>query len=124
MYDNNYYRVHAWLRWNFTKDNKCGFCGSTSKSKYEWALIKGKNYEKKKENFMELCIACHREYDGLIDGLTRSKMKPVIGNNDTEELKFNSIKEAAESVGRHPSCISQNLIGRSQSAAGYRWRYV
>ena len=123
-YDRNYYRVHQWLRWNFVKNNKCDHCGSASKLKYEWALIKGKKYEKKRENFAELCISCHRIYDGLMEALAVRKYKPVVAYTGTEQLYFSSIKEATEALDILPSSISNSLSGRSKTAGNYRWQYV
>jgi hypothetical protein len=32
-------------------------------SKFHWALKRGCNYEHKRENFISLCVSCHRRYD-------------------------------------------------------------
>ena len=60
-----YNGLHTWLRTVFGWPNKCENkdCGHKS-MKYEWALIKGKRYERKRENFWQLCVSCHRLYDG------------------------------------------------------------
>jgi len=61
--------IHMWLRKNFGDANKCenlhcyyvdiyGF-----KPRYEWSLLRGKKYEKKRENFWMLCKSCHFKYD-------------------------------------------------------------
>jgi len=69
-----YWSVHSWLRKTFGKANKCesAECKGTSKN-FEWALIKGKEYHKVRENYMMLCISCHRKYD-LDKDSTRLKM--------------------------------------------------
>lgn len=58
--------IHLWLRKNFIKKLICEFCGKKEKSgrKIEWAKLKNKKYERKRENFIELCCKCHRNYDG------------------------------------------------------------
>jgi hypothetical protein len=33
--------------------------------RYEWALLKGKMMERKRENFIQLCMSCHRKYDSV-----------------------------------------------------------
>lgn len=60
----NYDNVHQWLKYHYGKAQKCEAtqCPGISKS-YDWALIKGKEYEKKRENFMSLCHSCHKKYD-------------------------------------------------------------
>ncbi len=57
--------VHIWLRKFFVKTKVCSHCGIKKEGLCgtDWALIKGKNYERKRENFMELCRKCHAIYD-------------------------------------------------------------
>jgi len=61
---NHYVYVHRWLRNTYGSANKCEskFCNGNS-TYYEWALIHGKEYEFKRENFIQLCHSCHRQYD-------------------------------------------------------------
>ncbi len=61
---NHYVYVHRWLRNNFGTANKCESinCNKTS-NYYEWALIHGKKYEFNKDNFIQLCHSCHKQYD-------------------------------------------------------------
>lgn len=60
----SYSAVHKWIREMCGKPKQCEFDRLHKNRHYEWALIRGNKYEKKVENFMELCIQCHREYDG------------------------------------------------------------
>lgn len=57
--------VHIWLRKFYIKNRICEHCGLNKEGLCgtDWALIKGKNYERKRENFIELCRKCHRIYD-------------------------------------------------------------
>lgn len=57
----SYDRVHYWMRKNAKKSGKCNQCGESKRT--DWALIKGKQYERKIENFKELCRKCHYHYD-------------------------------------------------------------
>lgn len=59
----NYSTIHGWLRSSVLKKNVCRSCGKVGRT--EWALLKGKTYEKKKSNFKELCASCHRQYDKI-----------------------------------------------------------
>jgi len=53
--------VHYWLKQNYDQDNKCEEC---KKEKLcDWAKIRGKKYERKRENFKRLCRRCHKIYD-------------------------------------------------------------
>lgn len=53
--------VHYWLRQNYGRPQNCFFCKRNTTC--EWALIKGKNYERNRDNFMPLCRKCHSNYD-------------------------------------------------------------
>ncbi len=57
----NYDVVHYWLRVNFIKPKNCEFC--KEEKRIDWALLKGKKYERKRENFIGLCRKCHYHYD-------------------------------------------------------------
>jgi len=56
--------VHSWLRAKHGKANKCENKKCNHKSEcYDWALIKGKEYDFKRSNFKMLCRSCHKLYD-------------------------------------------------------------
>jgi hypothetical protein len=57
----DYFNVHHWLRGKFGKATQCQFCGS--KLRIEWSKLRHKKYERKKENFWQLCRSCHQKYD-------------------------------------------------------------
>ena len=46
---------------NFEK-KECEECKVTDK-KLDWALLKGRKYLRKRENFKILCRSCHLKYD-------------------------------------------------------------
>jgi len=56
--------IHKWLKNNYGKPDRCESidCNHISK-KFDLALIKGKEYERKRENFIILCRSCHKKYD-------------------------------------------------------------
>lgn len=69
-----YSGVHIWLKKTFGKaircENKnCSYPKMGTKKfldkpyRYEWALVKRKKYERKRECFIQLYISCHRKYD-------------------------------------------------------------
>lgn len=61
----NYFNIHTWLRINHGKASKCENENCTHKTpkRYEWALIKGKEHKKNRNNYIQLCPSCHRKYD-------------------------------------------------------------
>lgn len=123
-YDSNYSNTHHWLKYHFGKAKKCERCKGKSQKRYEYALIKGKKYEKKRENFMELCSPCHKIYDNIIERLTARKYKPVYATKENFTYKFSSIMEAAEELGILRTSIANALVGRSSMAGGYKWKYA
>ena len=63
-----YRAIHQWLKRNYGLATRCENCGKTgirknNKWTIEWALLKGKNYMKQRDNYWMLCISCHRKYD-------------------------------------------------------------
>lgn len=59
-----YYGIHVWIKRTYGNAIKCENSNCLNSSiKFEWALIKGKKYERKIENFFQLCKKCHVNYD-------------------------------------------------------------
>ena len=59
-----YQKIHCWLRYHYRKANHCDNpeCPKTCKY-FSWALKKGKELEKNRDNFIQLCYSCHTKYD-------------------------------------------------------------
>jgi len=61
-----YRTIHQWLAKKYSKADKCTCTTCTKKSKtFEWALKKGCEYAKNKDNFIQMCKSCHAKYDGV-----------------------------------------------------------
>lgn len=74
-----YGAIHTWQLRNFGKATKCENpnCTTVGCKTFDWALIKGKTYDKVKENFMQLCRGCHVKYDKkrfIVTEYTRKKI--------------------------------------------------
>lgn len=67
--------IHDWLRDTFGKANHCENpdCKRGKIKRFEYALKKGYEYEYKRENYIQLCVSCHRLYD--TPGFTGKKHK-------------------------------------------------
>ncbi len=79
-----YWNIHAWIRRNHGLADHCSNnCGTTA-SIFDWALIHGRNYEKKIENYKPLCKRCHHKYD---ERSTFGPLHPMFGKNHTEESR-------------------------------------
>lgn len=59
-----YFGIHDWLKLNYGKADICenSWCLGLS-DVFQWAKIEGKKYERKRENFIKLCVRCHVRYD-------------------------------------------------------------
>ncbi len=62
--------IHTWLTREFGRGKNCESCGKLAK--LHWAKKQGKKYERKRENFIELCAVCHKNYD--MNDETRKRM--------------------------------------------------
>lgn len=56
----SYIGIHNWVRREKTKPKNCQFCGK--QKKLEWAN-KDRKYKRNLDDFIALCISCHRKYD-------------------------------------------------------------
>lgn len=62
-----YHQKHTWIHLNYGKASKCENCGLTKipkgfKRYFEWANI-SKEYKREVEDYLQLCIKCHRAWD-------------------------------------------------------------
>jgi hypothetical protein len=131
---NYYHRVHRWLIKTVGHAKFCNFCHAKNK-KYEWALLKGKDYDFKEENFVQLCIPCHRKYDQTDDSRRRISTgnminkpwlyKPIksISPNGVV-VSYKSIMEASKISCVLRTSISNCLSMKSMSAGGMKWEYI
>jgi hypothetical protein len=62
--DVGYCGIHDWLALQYGKANMCenSWCLGTS-NKFQWAKLEEKRYERRRENFIQLCTRCHVRYD-------------------------------------------------------------
>jgi transposase len=92
---NEYAKVHQWLVRNYGQSDDCEKCGGEKSKKYNWALIHGKEYEKVRNNFMKLCVACHRAYD-MTDEKREHLRRIAKGNTNRRKLNDKQVKEILE----------------------------
>lgn len=134
----NYFRVHSWLNYHFGSASRCeNPKGCANKPKrFEYALIKGLDYKKNINNFIQLCPSCHRKYD-----YTKSQRLKISAkskgnhyravrvaqlNKNTGEIinEYSSISLASNKLGIIRTSIMNTLAGKSNSAGGFNWKYI
>jgi len=59
-----YGAIHVWMRFKYGKAKRCEgkSCKGISKI-FDWAMLREKSYDFKRENFIQLCRSCHSIYD-------------------------------------------------------------
>lgn len=109
--ENEYTRIHNWLRKHYGKANCCENPECVGKSKYfQWSKIKGKPYEKTREHFRMLCISCHTKYD-----YTEYKLQALRDRVYTEE----QIKKIADKQrGKKASEETRQKLSKIFSGSG------
>ena len=82
---NEYSNIHQWIRSHYGSATKCenNNCEYNDPKRFEWALRKGKKYEKNINNFKQMCASCHRKYD-----LTNEIKKHIKEASYKAKLKF------------------------------------
>jgi len=74
----HYDRVHSWLRYHYKKTGKCESETCEGKSKNtQFALKIGRDYEKDRSAYIELCVSCHVKYDDT----ESARLKKVASSN-------------------------------------------
>jgi hypothetical protein len=123
----NYDRLHTLLRKKYGNALHCAFCKSTTAKRYEWALLKEKNYSLNINDYIQLCPSCHRHYDkcyGNIGDIVRGKdshqAKKIV---NSDGIIFKSITEACEITGILRTSLSNCLNKRAKTAGKLKWEY-
>lgn len=68
---NNYVNIHKWLKLHYGSATMCLFCGINTGKRFHWALRHTHEYEKKIDNYIQLCPSCHKMYD-VIDPMPQN----------------------------------------------------
>jgi len=77
-----YSSVHYWLKHNYGVASKCESKNCTKKSTdYQWAKKREKEYDYKRDNFINLCRSCHAKYDCTEE--TIKKLKALHPRNNS-----------------------------------------
>jgi len=114
-----YKNIHAWLKRHHGKPTNCQDLSCEKKSTiFQWALIKGKDHSRNKDNYIWLCSTCHNkyDYDRVWTKETRDKVRTSrLGKPLSEETKRK--KSVAMSGDRNPmyGVTNQFFLGKHHS---------
>lgn len=114
-----YRKIHNYLNYNFSKTNKCSNVDCEGNCyRYEWALIKGREYSYDINDYIELCTKCHRVYDltgRKVSKSTREKMSKAQNKRNwsfVKSAKYVSREEAVKMYRLRINGESYRSIGR------------
>lgn len=113
-----YNSLHWWLRRSFGPANKCEHPKCDNKSPFfQWALKKHKDYDRKRENFWQLCRMCHFKYDLK----EYQKNKFDLGRQKAHKTRIGSFhsKETKEKI--KLSLKKRFPMGRNAWNKGKKW---
>ena len=120
-----YAAIHMYLNAHYVKVGTCEECGQVRTT--QWALIKGRSYSRRREDYRELCVRCHSQYDkggelSVSAKLTaaqvveiRRRYKP--GRSGRGGLKEGSTRALAQEFG-----VSHTTIRKI--VAGLKWESI
>ena len=137
--DNHYKNCHAYINRKYGKALKCEnvSCNYKNPKRFEWALLKGRNYSKNIEDYIQLCPSCHSYYD-FISSLTRnrqfrtsimgannSKSKPILQYTLEGDLvkRWESVSMCARELKVCRSNVFANLRGKTKYVRSFVFKY-
>lgn len=83
-----YQKIHKFLIKNFGKAYKCEDFNCKGKSNsFDYALVKGFEYDFDRNNFMMLCRSCHSKYDEKKDTVDK-KSRSLLGRKHTIKTRL------------------------------------
>ena len=92
-----YNSLHWWLRKTLGSAYRCEHPNCDGESPFfQWALIKGKSYDRKVENFWQMCRKCHFKYD--------------LKKSQKEKFDAGRLKAGKSRVGKHHSVEARQKI--------------
>ena len=98
-----YHQIHHWLR-KYKNKSVCEHCGCDDR-RLENALKKGFKYDFEVDNFLVLCVSCHRKYD-----YTEARIK-----------KMRATKTGMKHSDSTRSKISQAMTGENNHRYGVKF---
>lgn len=133
-----YQRIHRWVIKQLGKASYCENDATHQSPCYDWSNTSQK-YLLDITDWRQLCRSCHKKYDGMSEAGKKSISKknrinslgntshntPVIGVDEYKKVSYfyQSVKAAAQSIGRSHSTVSGCLSGKQLTAGGLRWHY-
>ena len=136
-HESEYFRIHNWLSYHHGKANKCENekCESVNPKRFEWALLKGKQYKKDRNNYIMLCPSCHRKYDytektriaqsKARKGVSAKNKIPVsqFDLNGNFIKRYDSYTEAATAVNGITTAFGALKRGRLKTYKNFIWKF-
>lgn len=92
--------VHRQLKKKYGKADICEMpdCKSVNPVNFNWALKKGHSYSSNREDYIKMCISCHRKYDFNEDIRVKLKGKKYCENNNNAKLSNTDVMKIIECI--------------------------
>lgn len=94
----SYGAIHRHLQRHFIKTGQCVRCESIRRT--EFALITGRAYSRNREDYLELCVPCHRRYDGNLPPVMLGAANPSVRINEAIVVEARMLHSLGEHSGR------------------------
>jgi hypothetical protein len=119
-----YGAIHKHLQKHFRKAGQCVRCERTD-CRTEFALISGREYSRDREDYLELCVPCHRRYDGNLPPVRRGEDSPSAKLTVTIVIEARQAFASGEHSGRDLA-RKYGVDARAMQRAinGETWKHV
>lgn len=121
--DREYQKIHNWISKEYGKADNCENpeCKGHSKH-YEWALLKGREYDYKRENFIRLCKSCHFLYDQDLERVRELGHKNKGAKRIFTEEHIRHLKGPKKNRDNYKKPKSEEHKRKISEAAKKRWK--
>lgn len=111
--DVGYYARHAYLRRHYPKTGICEECRNEARTDY--ALIHDHPPSRSREDYRELCRACHKQYDGGGERNYRAKLT----DDAVRDIRRRAATETVSALAREYD-VARSAIQRVIDGRGWR----
>ena len=122
-----YTAIHNWIIKNYGNAPFCSFDITHKGKRFDWANISGE-YKRDINDYIPLCVPCHRKFD-FTEQYRMNLRKCRVNKKKVKCLtlkgqfikEYESLADAGRAVHIPYQNISEVLLGRQKTAAGYLW---
>ena len=127
-----YNELHRRIRKNNGNAPHCSKC-SVNGRRFEWALIKGREYSENIGDYIPLCPSCHRKYD-MTESIRKNMREKMKGKNrdgfnpaarkvinEESGVVFETVSLAAKSVNLKRTTLIAMMSGQNKNKTNLKY---